>query len=80
VLFIRAQSTIRADGPPSAQVISLQFDVSFRICRSRREDIARSRANRVFRTDEKRIRTENAVFDKSKGGSGWLLYKITTLQ
>jgi len=24
------------------------------------------RANRVFRTDEKRIRTENTVIDKSK--------------
>jgi hypothetical protein len=29
VLFIRAQSTIRADGPPSAQERALQFDVSF---------------------------------------------------
>jgi len=28
VLFIRAQSTIRADEPPSAQVLSRQFDVS----------------------------------------------------
>jgi len=29
---------------------------------------ALARANRVFRTDEKRIRTENTVMDKSKGG------------
>src|SRR5674476_271162 len=35
-----------------------------------------ARANRVFCTDEKRIRTENTVMDKSKGGLGWLLYKI----
>jgi hypothetical protein len=34
------------------------------------------RANRVFHTDERRIRMENAVIDKSKGGSGWLLSKI----
>jgi len=34
------------------------------------------RANRDFRTDEKRIRTEITVMDKSKGGLGWLLYKI----
>jgi hypothetical protein len=27
-LFIRAQSAIRADGPPSAQERALQFDVS----------------------------------------------------
>src|SRR5450759_2301782 len=37
---------------------------------------ALTRANRVFCTDKKRIRTENTVMDKSKGGSGWLLYKI----
>ncbi len=36
---------------------------------------ARARANRVFRADEKHIRTENTVMDKSKGGLGWLLYK-----
>jgi hypothetical protein len=35
-----------------------------------------TRANRVFRADEKRIRTENTVMDKSKGGSGRFLYKI----
>jgi hypothetical protein len=29
VLFIRAQSVIRADGTPSAQVLSLQLDLSF---------------------------------------------------
>jgi hypothetical protein len=28
VLFIRAQSAIRADGPPSAQARSLRLDVS----------------------------------------------------
>jgi hypothetical protein len=35
-----------------------------------------ARANLVFCADEKRIRTENTVLDKSKGGLGWLLYKI----
>jgi hypothetical protein len=34
------------------------------------------RANRVFRADEKRIRTENTVMIKSKSGLGWLLSKI----
>jgi len=29
VLFIRAQSVIRADGAPSAQALSLQLEVSF---------------------------------------------------
>jgi hypothetical protein len=48
--------------------------------KSARGHCALARANHVFRTDEKRIRTENTVFDKSKGGLGWLLYKITTLQ
>jgi hypothetical protein len=27
-LFVRAQSVIRADGPPSAQARALRFDVS----------------------------------------------------
>jgi hypothetical protein len=34
------------------------------------------RANHVFGTDEKRIRTENTVIDKSKGGLDLLLSKI----
>jgi len=37
---------------------------------------ALARADRVFGTDEKHIRTENTVMDKSKGGLGWFLYKI----
>jgi len=37
---------------------------------------ALARANPVFSTDEKRIRRENTVFDKSKGGLGRLLYTI----
>jgi len=37
---------------------------------------ALARANRVFRTDEKRIRTENTVMDKSTNGFGLLLSKI----
>jgi hypothetical protein len=35
-----------------------------------------ARANHVFCTDKKRIRTKNAVVDKGKDGSGLLLYKI----
>jgi len=37
---------------------------------------ALARANRVFCTDEKRIRTENTVTDKSNNGLGLVLYKI----
>jgi hypothetical protein len=37
---------------------------------------ALARANRVFCTDKKRIRTENAVMDKNKDGLGLFLYKI----
>jgi hypothetical protein len=37
---------------------------------------ALARANRVFRADEKRIRTENTVMNKSKSGLGGLLSKI----
>jgi len=36
------------------------------------EHCALARANHVFGTDEKRIRTKNMVMDKSKGGLGWL--------
>jgi hypothetical protein len=32
-----------------------------------------ARANRVFGTDEKRIRTKNTVMDKSKSGFGVVL-------
>jgi hypothetical protein len=35
-----------------------------------------TRANRVFRPDKKRIRTENVVMDKSKSGLVWVLSKI----
>jgi len=35
-----------------------------------------ARANRVFRADEKRIRTENTVMVKSKDSSMLFLYKI----
>jgi hypothetical protein len=36
---------------------------------------ALARANRVFRADEKRIRSENTVIDKNKDSAG-VLYKI----
>jgi hypothetical protein len=35
-----------------------------------------ARANRVFYTDKKRIRIEDTVMNKSKGGSGWFSYEI----
>jgi hypothetical protein len=41
-----------------------------------REDLRAARANRVFCTDEKRIRTEDTVTDKSNNGLGLSLYKI----
>jgi hypothetical protein len=41
VLFIRAQLTIRADGPPSAQAGAPQFDVSSDNQRYRQATIAR---------------------------------------
>jgi hypothetical protein len=43
VLFIRAQSAIRADGTPSAQARTLQLDVFSCVYRMRRAGIARSR-------------------------------------
>ena len=39
------------------------------------EDLRAARANRVFCTDEKRIRTENTVIVNTKQGMG-VLYKI----
>jgi hypothetical protein len=41
-----------------------------------RQRLCALRANRGFCTDEKHIRTETTVIDKSKGVSGRLLYKI----
>jgi hypothetical protein len=41
---------------------------------------ALARANRVFRADEKRIRTESTVMDKNKDSFGVLLYKIVDCQ
>jgi rRNA processing protein Gar1 len=38
-------------------------------------DLRATRANRVFYTDEKRIRVENTVIDKSNNGVGFL-YEI----
>jgi len=40
------------------------------------EDLRAARANRVFCTDEKHIRTENTVIDKSNNGLGLLFSKI----
>jgi hypothetical protein len=41
-----------------------------------RTKLRAARANRVFCADEKRIRTENTVMDKSKDDTGLLLSKI----
>jgi len=43
---------------------------------SAREHCALARANRVFRTDEKHIRSENTVMLKSKNGLGLFLCEI----
>jgi hypothetical protein len=43
---------------------------------SARGHCALARANRVFCTDEKRIRTENTVLVKRNKGLGLSLYKI----
>jgi hypothetical protein len=41
-----------------------------------RRNLRAARANRVFWTDEKHIRPENTVIDKSNNGLGLLLFKI----
>jgi len=41
VLFIRMQSTIRADGPPSAQARVPQFEASSEVCSEEGAAIAR---------------------------------------
>jgi len=51
-LFIRAQSAIRADGAPSAQVPSLQFDVFRESANVAARSLRALRANRVFGTDK----------------------------
>ena len=79
MLFIRAQSAIRADGAPSAQVWSLQLEVSSYVRRIGARRLRAPRANRVFDTDEKRIRTKYTVMDKINGSAG-VLFNIATLQ
>jgi predicted metal-binding protein len=52
MLFVRAQSVIRADGTPSAQARSLQIDVVSCVDRCRRScHCAFSGVNHVFDTD-----------------------------
>ncbi|MDP2640588.1 MAG: hypothetical protein Q8Q16_07970 [Betaproteobacteria bacterium] len=70
VFFIRAQSAIRADGAPSAQVLSPQFEVFSGIRNVGVRALRAPRANHGFGTDEKRIRTKSMVLDKNKPGSG----------
>ena len=58
MLFIRAQSAIRADGALSAQAWTLKCDLPGCICAfSSIDHCALARANRAFCTDEKHIRT-----------------------
>jgi hypothetical protein len=45
-----------------------------------RNTLHAARANHVFCSDKKRIRTENTVIEKSKGGLGQFLYKIESLK
>jgi hypothetical protein len=47
-LLVRAQSAIRADGTPSAQALSLQFDASYYVDRYRRSDHCARRAPTLF--------------------------------
>ena len=64
----RAQSAIRADGPPAAQVRKQEIEV-YAVVAGR--PLRAARANPVFGADEKRIRTKNTVIGKSKG-SYWI--------
>jgi len=79
MLFIRAQSAIRADGAPSAQVRSQQFEVSSYVRGIGARPLRAPGANRVFGADERRIRTKYTVMDKINGSAG-VLFKIATLQ
>jgi len=56
--IIRAQATIRTDG----FIVRAGFG----------KDLRAARANRVFRADEQRIRTENTVMVSPKHGMGVL--------
>jgi hypothetical protein len=67
---------IRADGPPSAQVCHRSSIYPDRLSVVDARPLRAARANRVFRTDEKHIRTENTVIDKDNNGSGLFFYKI----
>jgi hypothetical protein len=46
------------------------------LSRAKSEHCALTRANPVFHTDEKRIRMENRVIDKSKNGLGLVSFEI----
>jgi hypothetical protein len=61
VLFIRTQSVIRADGPPSAQARAPQIEVSSDVRQCRRATIARSRAPTVIS-----VRMKSASVQKSR--------------
>ena len=67
-LFVRAQSVIRADGPPSAQVHSRSPMHSPASADAGARPLRAPRANHVFGTDERHIRAENTVIDNNKDG------------
>jgi hypothetical protein len=52
--------------------IAKLYTASQGLSRAKSEHCALTRANRVFGTDEKRIRTKNTVMNKSKNGFGGL--------
>jgi hypothetical protein len=60
---------IRADGcRPRKRGTPLRVERK-KICVVAHQPLRAPRANRVFRVDEKRIRTENTVIDKSNSGA-----------
>ena len=68
--IVRTQSAIRADGTPSAPVRRQCFQLSTNFAE---RPLRALRANPVFHTDEKHIRMENRVIDKSKNRAGLVL-------
>jgi hypothetical protein len=74
VLLIRAQSAIRADGAPSAQVRALQFEVSAGVqpvsADVQQRPLRAARANRDFCTDKKHP-CRNRGYDEKQGQCGF---------
>jgi len=78
VLFIRAQSAIRADAPPSTQVLG-DTDRSLRRCPQRAGfDHCALRAPTGFSVRIKIIRTENPVMDETNDSATFLLRSLNS--